>query len=90
MPKSKHRRSGRNRPRDYETHAPEKLPPESPPWIPRTGVGLLIAGLLVILVGYLPDVSDAMRGWVWFGSNWGLVAGFVMLAGGLGFLMKWR
>ena len=90
MPESKHRRGGRNRPRAYETHAPEKTPAPSPTWVPATGATLLVVGLLVILAGYLPGVSEAMRGWVWFGSNWGLVLGFVLLAAGLGFLMKWR
>lgn len=90
MPKSKHRRGGRNRPREFETHAPEKLPDPSPSWVPVTGVSLLVVGLLTILIGYLPAANELTADWVWFGSNWGLVAGFLLLAGGLGFLMKWR
>lgn len=90
MPKSRHRRGGKNRPRSYETHAPEKRPGPSPAWVPATGVGLLIAGTLIILLGYLPTFSDMMRNWPLFGANWGLVVGFVTLTTGLGFLMRWR
>jgi hypothetical protein len=90
MPESKHRRGGRNRPRAFETHAPEKNPEPSPTWVPATGTALLVVGVLVILLGYLPGISDAMAGWIWFGSNWGLVAGFLLLTIGFGFLTRWR
>lgn len=90
MPESKHRRGGRKRPRSFETHEPERKPEPSPPWIPATGGALLVVGVIIILVGYLPPVSEAMRSWPWFGSNWSLVGGFVVLAGGFGFLTRWR
>ena len=90
MPESKHRRGGKPRPREHQTHAPEKKPPPSPPWVPATGAGLLVLGVVIILVGYLPQVSDLMAGWPWLGANWGLVGGFVVLAVGFGFLTRWR
>jgi hypothetical protein len=90
MPKSKHRRRGRGRPRAYETAPPERKPDPSPPWVPATGAGLLVGGTVVILIGYLPAFSRFMAGWPLFGSNWGLVAGFVMLTVGFGFLTRWR
>jgi len=90
MPESKHRRRGKARPREHQTHAPEKKPPPSPTWVPATGAALLVLGVAVILIGYLPGVSERMATWVWLGANWGLVGGFVILAVGFGFLTRWR
>lgn len=90
MPESKHRRGGKNRPREFETHAPEVKPPPSPQWVPITGTALLLAGILVILLGYLPAFSSTMASWPLLGSNWGLVGGFVLLIAGFGFLTRWR
>lgn len=90
MPESKHRRHGKNRPRAHQTHAPEKNPEPSPTWVPATGVALLIVGLLVVLVGYLDPVRDALRSIPPLGSNWSLVLGFVLMAAGFGFLSRWR
>lgn len=90
MPKSKHLRGGRKRPRAYETHAPEKKPVPSPTWVPATGATLLVIGVIIILVGNLPGVNAALRGLPWLGGNWSLVAGFVVLMVGFGFLTRWR
>lgn len=90
MPKSKHRRKGRPRPRAHETVPPPQNPPRSPSWVPATGVGLLLTGVVVILLGYLPPVNDAISSWPPLYGNWGLVLGFVLLAGGFGFLTRWR
>ena len=90
MPESKHRRGGKVRQRSYQTHEPEKKPAPSPTWVPATAVTLLVVGVLVILIGYLPGVSSAMRNWIWLGSNWGLVGGFLLLTIGFGFLTRWR
>lgn len=90
MPKSKHRRHGRNRPREYQTHEPMKKPAPSPPWVPVTGALFLVGGVIVILVGNLPAVSAMMRNWIWFRSNWSLIGGFALLMVGFGFLTKWR
>jgi hypothetical protein len=90
MPQSKHRRHGKSRPRAHETHAPERKPDPSPPWVPVTAAALLLCGVAVILLGYLPLVSDRTASWVWLGSNWGLVIGFVLLSIGFGFLSRWR
>ena len=90
MPKSKHRRSGRKRPRSYETTEPERNPTPSPQWVPATGAALLVIGVLIILVGYLPVVTAVTSTWPLFGSNWGLVGGFLVIAAGFGFLTRWR
>lgn len=90
MPESKHRRHGRNRPRAHQMHAPHKNPPPSPPWVPVTGVSLLVAGVAVILVGNLPAVSAMLRTLPWFGGNWNLIGGFALLMVGFGFLTRWR
>ena len=90
MPKSKHRRRGRNRPRAHQTHAPERHPDPSPSWLPTTGAALLVVGVLVILFGYLPGVQDITRNWIWPGSNWGLLVGFALLSVGFGMLTRWR
>jgi len=91
MPQSKHRRKGRVRKRAYQTAPPAKNPAPSPPWVPVAGVALLIAGVAVILLSYLPVVGERfMTGWPWLGQNWGLVGGFVLLAVGFGFLTRWR
>lgn len=90
MPQSKHRRHGRNRPRAYQTHAPQKNPPPSPSWVPVTGVSLLVAGVAVVLIGNLPAVSSILRTWPWFGGNWNLVGGFALMIVGFGFLTRWR
>lgn len=90
MPESKHRRSGKNRPRDFQTHAPEKKPASSPTWVPATGTALLILGVVVILVGYLDEVQNITGGWPLLGTNWGLVGGFLLIIAGFGFLTRWR
>lgn len=90
MPKSKHRRRGRNRPRAHQTHEPERRVEPSPTWVPVTGVTLLIVGVLIILIGYMPGVNEALSTLPVLGSNWGLVGGFVVLSVGFGFLTQWR
>lgn len=90
MPESKHRRHGRNRPRAYQTHEPEKRPAPSPTWVPATGAGFLVGGVIVILLGNLPAVSSVLRTWPLLGGNWSLVFGFALLMVGFGFLTRWR
>jgi hypothetical protein len=90
MPKSKHRRKGKARPRAYQTSPPAKNPDPSAPWVPIASTVLLVAGVLVILIGYLPDVSDRLAALPLLGSNWALVVGFVMLSIGFLFLTRWR
>lgn len=91
MPESKHRRKNKRRRRPRH-EAPQKAPEPSPPWVPRLGVGLLLVGVVVILLGYVPAVRTA--GWVqalpWIGANWTLVGGFVLLTAGFGVLTQWR
>lgn len=89
MPESKHRRSGKNRPRESRTRAPERKPEPSPPWVPVAGTALLILGVLVILVGYLPAVQEITRSFP-LGTNFSLVTGFTILVIGFGFLTRWR
>ncbi|MFT5223233.1 MAG: hypothetical protein ACI867_001547 [Glaciecola sp.] len=91
MPKSKHRRNNKNRPRKNSVkHTPVKNPTPSPEWVPRVGVGLIAVGIVVILLGYLPGVSDLIASWPVFHQNWSLVGGFALLAGGFGFLTRWQ
>lgn len=90
MPQSKHRRKGRARPRAYQTSPPEKNPEPSPPWLAGTAAGLLVAGVAVILLGYLPAVNRFMTGWPLLAQNWGLVGGFVLLTIGFLMLTRWR
>ncbi len=90
MPKSKHRRHGRSRPRAHQTHAPERRPNPSPSWVPTTGGLLLVVGVAVILLGYLPAVQDVTSTWIWPGGNWGLLLGFALLSGGFAILTRWR
>ena len=90
MPESKHRRKGRSRPRAHETAPPAKNPEPSPTWVPATGVGLLVAGVLIILLGYLPPINEMMTGWPLLGANWGLIGGFVLIIVGFGFLTRWQ
>lgn len=91
MPKSKHRRNNKNRPRQNAVvHAPVKNPTPSPPWVPRVGASLIGVGVLVILLGYMPAVGDLIDTWPVFGPNWSLVGGFIMLASGFGVLTRWQ
>jgi hypothetical protein len=81
MPKSKHRRKGKPRQRPPEQRAPKVNPKPSPTWVPYVGVGLILLGVTVIIVNYIPGFLE---------RNWILIAGFVLMGGGFGFLMKWR
>lgn len=90
VPESKHRRKNRKRARPRNVTPPQSAPPPSPPWVPRLGVGLLLLGVLVIILGYIPVVQEALAGLPALGSNWTLVAGFLLLAGGFGVLTRWR
>jgi hypothetical protein len=90
MPKSKHRRHGKVRKREFQTHAPERNPEPSAPWVPTAGVALLLAGLVVIILGYLPAIQNVTRSWPVLGANWSLVGGFTLLIAGFAFLTRWR
>ncbi len=90
MPKSKHRRNNKNRPRPTRNAPPPRAPEPSPPWVPKVGLGLVIAGVAVILLGYLPVVNGFTNDLPVFGPNWSLVFGFVFLAGGFGVLTRWQ
>lgn len=89
MPESKHRRKNKSRKRKHQKR-PVKNPEPSPPWVPRVGVGLLLAGVLLILVGYVPAVRTALNGLPLLQANWTLVGGFLLLTGGFGVLTQWR
>lgn len=82
MPKSKHRRKGKRRPRPQEAAGPVKKPDPSPRWVPITGLALNIVGVLVIIVNYIPNV-------LWT-ANLALLVGFAFMAAGFGFLTQWR
>lgn len=75
MPKSRSKRS---------TYIPPKpaKPPPSPRWVPILGLSLIGLGTLLLLVVYLiPGLP---------GGNINLIVGFVMMAGGLVALSRWR
>lgn len=90
MPESKHRRKNKNRKRPRHVTPPQSSPPPSPPWVPRLGVGLLLVGVLVIILGYVPAVQRTLADLPMLGSSWTLVAGFVLLTAGFGVLTRWR
>lgn len=90
MPESKHRRKNKARPRPRNVNPPPRNPEPSPTWVPATGVGLLVAGTIVILVGYLPDVQQVTQSWWALQANWSLVIGFLMLTAGFVLLTRWR
>ncbi len=91
MPESKHRRKNKNRKRPRHVTPPVSAPPPSAPWVPRVGVGLLILGVLVIILGYVPALRDASF-WrnIPLGANWTLILGFLGLTGGFAVLTRWR
>lgn len=75
MPKSKSKRS---------TYIPPKPPKPrpSPRWVPVTGLALIGLGcLLLILIYLVPGLP---------GGNINLIVGFIMMAGGLITLSRWR
>lgn len=90
MPESKHRRKNKTRPRPRHVEEPVHKPKPSPTWVPATGVTLLLVGVLVIILGYVPAVGERLVGRVPLGSNLPLVVGFVLLSVGFGFLTRWR
>lgn len=90
MPKSKHRRKGRNRPRAHQTRPPEHRADPSPRWVPLTSLGLLAGGVAIIILGYLPVVADATATWPPLGPNNFLILGFLVMIAGFVVLTRWR
>ncbi|MBW3619924.1 MAG: cell division protein CrgA [Actinobacteria bacterium] len=91
MPESKHRRKNKVRPRPRHVEEPVHKPKPSPTWVPATGVTLLLLGVLIIILGYIPSIGRWLTGLgVPLGSNLPLVLGFVLLSVGFGFLTRWR
>ena len=74
MPKSRSKRSS------YTPPKPPK-PKPSPKWVPMVGVGLIIAGVLLVIAAYVFPIP---------GGNLNLVIGFVLMAAGLIALSQWR
>ncbi len=81
MPESRHRRKGKSRPRERHVKGPPRKPDPSPTWVPATGVGLIVLGVAVVIVNYIPGLIE---------RNWVLFAGFGLMALGFGFLMRYR
>jgi hypothetical protein len=75
LPKSKSKRS---------TYIPPKppKPKPSPRWVPIVGLALIGLGCLLLILIYLVPVFP--------GGNVNLVIGFLMMAGGLVTLSRWR
>ncbi len=76
MPKSKSKRS------TYIPPKPSK-PPPSPRWVPITGTALIVGGLALILLNYILNGIPLL-------GNWSIIVGFVLMAGGLVVLSRWR
>lgn len=75
MPKSRSKRS---------TYIPPKpaKPKPSPGWVPALGLALIGLGTFILIVMYLiPGLP---------GGNLNLIVGFVLMAGGLITLSRWR
>lgn len=76
MPKSKSKR-------DTYIPPPRPNPPPSPRWVPVSGTGLIVVGIVLILVNYVfPGVLPI--------GNYAIFVGFGMMAVGLGILSQWR
>jgi len=90
MPQSKHTRGGKRRVRPPQQRAPEKRPEPSPRWLGPTGLGLIGAGALILLLGNLPAIDRLTRGLPVLGGNWPLVAGILSVTAGFVLLMRWR
>jgi hypothetical protein len=75
LPKSKSKRS---------TYIPPKppKPKPSPRWVPIAGLSLIGLGSLLLILMYLVPAFP--------GGNVNLVIGFIMMAGGLVTLSRWR
>lgn len=74
MPKSRSKRS------NYKPPKPAK-PKPSPKWVPYVGIGLVIAGVLLVIAAYVFPLP---------GGNANLIIGFVLMGGGLVALSQWR
>ncbi|HWB73134.1 MAG TPA: cell division protein CrgA [Egibacteraceae bacterium] len=74
MPRSKSKRSR------YIPPKPAK-PKPSPRWVPVLGVALIGLGVALVIANYVVRLP---------GGNFNLVAGFVLMAGGLGVLSQWH
>lgn len=81
VPESRHRRKGKIRPRPKDATGPPKKPDPSPAWVPVSGVGLILLGVVVIIINYLPGLLR---------NNIYLLVGFGLMAVGFGFLTRWR
>lgn len=76
MPRSKSKRSS------YTPPKPPR-PKPSPRWVPATGLGLIVLGIVLVIVSYV------VPGLLPFG-NYPIIAGFVLMAAGLVVLSQWR
>jgi hypothetical protein len=74
VPRSRSKRS------NYTPPKPAR-PQPSPKWVPYVGVGLIIAGVLLVIAAYVLPIP---------GGNLNLLIGFAMMAGGLIALSRWR
>lgn len=69
MPKSKGRKT-RNTSRAYVPRKERKKPKPSPPWYPFLFLGLMAAGILLIVVNYMgkiPGTGGFDPIWLWVG-----------------------
>ncbi|PZM94919.1 MAG: septation inhibitor protein [Actinobacteria bacterium] len=58
----------------------------SPTWVPATGVGLIIFGILWLVVYYLSETAYPVAAW----GYWNLAVGFGAMVASLLVLSRWR
>ena len=75
MPKSRQRQKRSTRP--YAAPPPKKKPKSSPRWYGFLVLGLILAGVLVIVLNYMGAVpGGTQQHWLWIGLGV-IAAGFV-------------
>lgn len=74
VPKSRSKRSS------YIAPKPAK-PKPSPTWVPAVGVGMILAGVALVIVAYMVPLP---------GGNLNLLLAFALMAAGLLMLSRWR
>lgn len=81
MPRSKSRKKT-----TYTPPPTAAAPKTNPPWLVPTMLGLLVAGLVWVVIGYLFSMAWPIPGI----GHWNLAIGFAMIIGGLGLTTRWH
>ncbi|HEY8533803.1 MAG TPA: cell division protein CrgA [Micromonospora sp.] len=87
MPKSQVRKKKvYTPPADMRPTATTEARKPSPTWVPVTGVGLIIFGILWLVVYYLSETAYPVAAW----GYWNLAVGFGAMVASLLVLSRWR